>query len=94
MLKNLFGSQVRVDLLAFFLTHPGEEFYVRQLIKKLNANPRAVNRELINLHTIGLIRKRISGKQHYFSINQQNAIYRELRRLFIKILEIKEGYTM
>ncbi|MBN1561377.1 nucleotidyltransferase domain-containing protein [candidate division KSB1 bacterium] len=93
MLKNLFGSQIRIDLLNRFLMHPGEEYYVRQLINELTANPRAVNRELNNLLDLGLITKRISGKQHYFSINQKHPIYDELREIFIKTVGIKDLFA-
>ena len=92
MMKNLFGSQIRVDLLNMFLMHPGEEYYVRQLIQELNANPRAVNRELNNLSNLDLVQKRISGKQHYFSINQEHAIYNELRTIFVKTVGIKDAF--
>lgn len=90
MLKNLFGSQIRIDLLSRFLMHPGEEFYVRQLINELGANPRAVNRELKNLFDLGLIAKRIFGNQHYFSINQDHTIYSELRDIFIKTVGLRD----
>lgn len=92
MLKKLFGSQIRVDVLNSFLMHPDEEFYIRQLINQLDANPRAVNRELNNLASLGLIKKRISGKQHYFSIDQENAIYHELREIFVKTVGIKDAF--
>jgi len=93
MLKTLFGSQIRVDLLNFFLMHPEEEFYVRQLITDLNANPRAVNRELNNLYDLGVITKRISGKQHYFAINQKHVIYNELRDMFVKTVGVKDVFA-
>lgn len=90
MLKNLFGSQIRVDLLNLFFMHPGEEFYMRQIIKDLTANPRAVSRELNNLQDMEFVNKRISGKQHYFSINQKHLIYNEMRDIFVKTVGLAD----
>ena len=58
MLKALFSSQVRIDLLATLLMHPDEEFYLRELAAKLNSSPRSIHVELRNLEKIRLLQKR------------------------------------
>jgi hypothetical protein len=55
MLKRLFSSQVRVDLLSVLLMHPEKEFYLRELAVKLSSSPRSINVELRNLQNIGLL---------------------------------------
>ncbi len=90
MLKQLFSSQTRVDLLAIFFMHPGEEFYLRQLTGMLQCSPRSISLELANLHAISLVHKRISGKQHYYGINQEHPIYSELSALFRKTVGLRD----
>jgi uncharacterized protein len=90
MLKNLFSSQVRIDLLGLLFLNPDQEFYLRELVTRLNGFPRAISVELKNLSDIGLIKKRISGKQHYYQINRQHPIYTELRDIFIKTAGFKD----
>jgi predicted nucleotidyltransferase len=90
MLKHLFSSQVRVDLLSALLMHPDEEFYLRELAVKLNSSPRSINVELRNLEKISLLLKRISGKQHYYRINTQHLLYDDLRNLFLKTVGLRD----
>jgi predicted nucleotidyltransferase len=90
MLKNLFSSQVRIDLLGLFFLNPDKEFYLRELVVRLNGFPRAVSVELKNLADIGLVKKRIAGKQHYYRINRQHPIYTELRDIFVKTTGFKD----
>jgi len=52
MLKSLFSSSIRVDVLSFLLNSPDEQFYIRE-IKLLRNNPSSVKRELDNLGEIG-----------------------------------------
>lgn len=89
MLKELFSSEVRIRLLNTFLLNPDTEFYLRELAGKFNISPRHVSLELQNLKKIELINKRISGKQHYYSINKKNPIFHELLAIFIKTIGVK-----
>jgi len=93
VLKNLFSSQVRIDLLSTLLMHPDEEFYLRELAAKLSSSPRSINVELRNLEKINLLLKRISGKQHYYHINLQHPLYADLRNLFLKTVGLRSQVT-
>ncbi len=90
MLKNLFSSETRIALLNRFLMHPGDEFYLRQLSGHFGLSPRLVSLELQNLQSIGLLKKRVSGNQHYYTINQQHLLFNELQRIFIKTVGLKD----
>ena len=57
---------------------------------KFNVSPRQISLELKNLESIELIQKRIAGKQHYYSVNTQHPIFKELQNIFIKTIGIKE----
>ena len=89
MLKELFSSQIRVLLLNTFLMHSDSEYYLRELAEKFKVSPRHVSLELQNLKKIELIKKRISGKQHYYSVNKNHPIFQELRNIFMKTIGLK-----
>ena len=58
MLKELFSSNTRVKLLTVFLTSPGEEFFIRELTRKLGEQINSIRRELNNLKKVGLLKSR------------------------------------
>lgn len=90
MLKNLFSSETRILLLNQFLMNPDKEFYLRQISTIFKLSPRQVSLELQNLEKIDLIRKRISGKQHYYSINKQHPLFENLKNIFLKTVGLKD----
>ena len=90
MLKKLFSSEVRVLLLNHFLMHPQKEFYLRELSGKFNLSPRSVSLELKNLESIELLRKKVSGKQHYYSVNRNHPLFHDLQNIFLKTIGIKD----
>jgi len=90
MLKNLFSSEVRIQLLTLFLLHPEREYYLRELSTRLQVSPRQVSLELSNLYKIELIKKRISGNQHFYSANPQHPLFPDLQNIFIKTVGLKD----
>jgi predicted nucleotidyltransferase len=89
MLKNLFSSETRILILNQFLMNPDKELYLRQIASKFKLSPRQVSLELKNLEKIELIQKKISGKQHYFSINKQHPLFTDLKSIFQKTIGLK-----
>ena len=90
MLKSLFSSANRIKILSRILLNPGEELYLRQFVSEMNIAPRQVNIELNSLVEIGLLNKRISGRQHYFSANQDHILFEDLRNIFLKTVGLKD----
>lgn len=84
MLKPLFSSNARVKLLRVFLINPDEEFFIRELTRKLDEQINSVRRELDNLKKIGLLRSRVRNRKKYYAVNKNFLIYTELRDIFIK----------
>lgn len=84
MLKALFSSNTRVKLLTAFLSSPGEEFFIRELTRKLSEQINSIRRELNNLKKIGLLKSRSKFRKKYFSINEQFPILEELRMIIVK----------
>lgn len=84
MLKELFSSNTRVKLLTTFLTSPGEEFFIRELTRKLSEQINSIRRELNNLKKIGLLKSRSKFRKKYFSVNDQFPILEDLRSIIVK----------
>lgn len=84
MLKQIFSSNARVKLLKVFLLNPDEEFFIRELTRKLDEQINSIRRELDNLKKIGLLRSRVRNRKKYYTVNQAFVIYSELRDIFIK----------
>lgn len=57
VLKQLFVSQVRVDILKLFLLRPGAKHHVREITRRVGTEINAVRRELDNLVSLGLLER-------------------------------------
>ena len=84
MLKALFSSNARVKLLKTFLLNPDEEFFIRELTRKLDEQINSVRRELDNLKKIGLLKSRVRNRKKFYYVNKDFLIYNELRDMFLK----------
>ena len=62
MLSLLVTSAARRKLLVRFLTHPGERFYLSQLIRDLEITSSAAQKELARLTKSGLLSDRARGE--------------------------------
>ena len=90
MLKELFASDIRIHLLSRFLMNPEREYYGRELTAMLGSSSRSVHAELQNLASIGLIQKRISGKQHYYSANTAHPLFQDLQNIVRKTTGLRD----
>lgn len=84
ILKTLFSSEVRIDILSHFFMHPGEGYYIRQLEKILNKPVSNIQKELAKLEKINLFSSSIEGNQKRYVIKKDFPLYGELRNIFIK----------
>ena len=84
MLKALFSSNTRIKLLHTFLLNPDEEFFIRELTRKLDEQINSIRRELDNLKKIGLLRSKLRNRKKYYYINRDFLIFDELRDIIIK----------
>src|SRR4030042_6525391 len=86
MLKSLFSSSVRADLLSLLLNSPDEQFYIREIAKLLRKNPSGIKRELDNLETMGSVTSQRSVNLKYFQANKESPLFSELKNLITKSL--------
>ncbi|MDF2378823.1 MAG: hypothetical protein P1V18_01180 [Candidatus Gracilibacteria bacterium] len=90
MLKALFSSNTRVKLLITFLSSPGEEFFIRELTRKLNEQINSIRRELNNLKKIGLLKSRSKNRKKYYFVNEDFLILEDLRSMISKCTDPKK----
>ena len=86
MLKALFSSKARIKLLTAFLLNPDEEYFIRELTRKLDEQINSIRRELDNLKKIGLLRSRVKNRKKYYFTNKDFIIYNELRDILLKAM--------
>jgi len=82
--------RVRRDLLALFFTHPDEEFYTRELLRKVGGGHGSVQRELADLVAADILSRRRRGREVFYRPNPTCPIYRELHSLVIKTCGVVE----
>jgi hypothetical protein len=86
MLKGLFSSAIRADVLSLLYNSPDNRFYVREIAKLLQKNPSGIKRELDNLENIGVLRSERVANLKYFSVDRSAPVFNELRGLISKSL--------
>lgn len=84
ILKTLFSSEVRIEILSHFFVHPGESYYIRQLEKILSKPVSNIQKELGKLEKINLLSSSVEGNQKRYIIKKDFPLYEELRNIFIK----------
>ena len=90
MLKKLFTSNTRIKLLSLFLLNPEEEYFIRELTRKLNEQINSVRRELDNLKKVGLLKSKMKNRKKYYSVNKNFVAFHDLRNIIIKAMSGKD----
>ncbi len=91
MLKRLFTSNTRIKLLTVFLMNEGEEYFIRELTRKLDEQINSVRRELENLKKVGFLRSKVKDRKKYYYVNKSFIIIEELKGIFVKVLSTQDG---
>jgi hypothetical protein len=90
MLKRLFTSNTRIKLLTLFLLNPEEEYFIRELTRKLEEQINSVRRELDNLKKLGLLKSKIKNRKKYYVVNTNFPAFNELRSIIVKAMSSKD----
>lgn len=90
MLKNLFSSKARIEILKLFLFNPENSFYQRQIATLTNQSIRGVQREVEKLKKIGLIEESLEGNRKYYKTNKSCPVFEDLKKIFFKTVGIGE----
>ncbi len=84
ILDELLTSRTRGRLLTVFLTHPTEEYYLRELVRRVGLSLRAVQHELARLERLELVQSRRRGQHKYYRANEQHPLFADLQRIVYK----------
>jgi DNA-binding transcriptional ArsR family regulator len=90
MLDELFGSKLRAKLVAWFMLHSDERYFVRQITSLLKEDATNVSRELARLARLGILESSREGRQKYYRANRSSPFYAELRGLAVKTFGIRD----
>ncbi len=93
LLKRLFTSQTRVKLLTLFLMNPEEEYFIRELTRRLDEQINSVRRELDNLKKLGLLRSRMKNRKKFYVINPKFPLFTELQSIILKSTDQNAAVT-
>lgn len=93
MLEKIFGSRTRVKLFRLFFNNPQDEFFVREISRKVEEQINSVRRELGNLEKMGLLKSETKNQKKYYSINTEFELFGELKALVLKAsLELEKDF--
>lgn len=84
MLKQLFISKTRINILKLFLTHPQKVFHVREISRQVGAEINAVRRELLRLAKIKFLKCYKSGNRVIYALCQDFIFNNELLAMLAK----------
>ncbi|HBB02913.1 MAG: hypothetical protein WCT36_00845 [Candidatus Gracilibacteria bacterium] len=93
MLKHLFTSETRVKLLTLFLLHPEDEYFIRELTRKLGEQINSIRRELDNLKKIGLLKSKTKNRKKYYVVDKNFLIFDELKGIILKSMSDNDTIT-
>lgn len=86
--EALLFPHLRARVLATFLLHPKREWYLSELVRHLACAPAHLHRELALLVEGGVLRRRVEGRQVYYSPDPECPYLRELAALVRKTMGI------
>lgn len=71
--------------------NPTEEFFIRELTRKLDEQINSIRRELDNLKRAGLLKTRTKNRKKYYYTNVNFTLYEELKSIIIKAISSNES---
>jgi hypothetical protein len=69
--------------------NPDNEYFVRELTRKLNEQINSVRRELINLKKIGFLKHHARNRKKYYSVDKNFVLFTDLRNIILKTQDSK-----
>ncbi len=68
-------------VLKFFVLHPGQSFYEREIARKALLSPSSAHCVLINLYRAGLVKRKQNGRMRFYSVDMANPYLKEFKVL-------------
>ena len=89
MLKELFSSSARVQILSLLLLNPDTKFYQREIETITGLAIRSIQRETEKLEALGALHKSTEANKVYFQSNRDYSFFPDLRRMLLKTVGLK-----
>ena len=86
MLQSHLIATVNQKVLNLLAKFSDQEFYEREVSRKLEISAGSANRALNELYSDGVITRRRKGRMYFYSVDSSNALLIELKRLVNLIL--------
>jgi len=83
-LAEALWPRARRRILGLLMSHPDEEWHLRDLARRSDLAPATAQREVVVLTEAGVLRRRESGNQVYYSANRDCPIFSELQGIALK----------
>jgi len=77
-------NETTAQILALLSGIAGNELHTNEIIRRVNGNPRAVQRALVNSEAGGLITSRRIGNLRLWRMDPTNPLYESMRELFAR----------
>ena len=86
MLESHLIKTINQRVLSLLVKFSDQEFYEREVSRKLEISAGSANRALNELYSDGVITRRRKGRMYFYSVDSSNALLIELKRLVNLIL--------
>lgn len=85
--------KTRQAVLAAVYMDPTREWYLSDLARHLKVQPSSLQRELANLVTAGILRRREDGNRAYYSAETESPIFGDLHGLLLRTAGLRDVLT-
>lgn len=83
------NTKLRTKLFAYTFTHPGEQWYVREIASLINDDPGNISRELRKLEEEGIFLSIMKGRIKFYSLNKKYPLFKELKKIIFKTIGVE-----
>ena len=87
MFEKVNITPLGLQILTFLARNPDNQFYLREVAKKLDKSVGGVHKTLKSLHAMDFVTENKSGKNLYYQINQMNPSIKNFK-IFMTINEL------
>ena len=86
MLQSHLISTINQKVLSLLAKFSDQEFYEREVARKLGISTGSANRAFNELYSTGAVKRRREGKMYFYSIDSSNAAFTEFKKLVSLLL--------
>ena len=84
MLEVFISSRVRRKIIILYGKYPDFQTHVRGLAKLIKEDPGNIQRELVRLEKIDLLRSHRAGNTKIYRVNKEFVLFKELQGMILK----------